>query len=88
MLSDGPMCSRDWPEGDDARRAVRALERDWEDARRVVSLDWSRGVERVERVVGHDGDVRSSDELLVLVLVLTLLLLLVSFGFMMCSCAS
>ena len=64
MERDGPMWRRDWPEGEDARRAVRVEERVWASEWRVESLEDRMGVEAVERFLAHsvESELDADDE--------------------------
>ena len=59
---DGPMWRRDWPEGEDARRAVRFEERVWASEWRVESLEDRMGVEAVERFLAHSFEEELDDD--------------------------
>lgn len=45
MESDGPMCSRDWPEREVASFLVSSVDRSWDSLRRWMRRDWRYGVE-------------------------------------------
>ena len=62
MERDGPMWRRDWPEGEDARRAVRVEERVWASEWRVESLEDRMGVEAVERFLAHSVESELDDD--------------------------
>ena len=49
MEREGPMWRRDWPEGEDARRAVRFEERVLDSVRRADSLEFKMAVDSVDR---------------------------------------
>ena len=54
MEREGPMWRRDWPEGEDARRAVRFEERVLDSVRRADSLEFKMAVDSVERLLAHE----------------------------------
>lgn len=68
MEREGPMWRRDWPEGEDARRAVRFEERVLDSVRRADSLEFKMAVDSVDRLLAHES--------LLLLLLLSLSLML------------
>lgn len=55
MEREGPMWRRDWPEGEDARRAVRFEERVLDSVRRADSLEFKMAVDSVDRLLAHES---------------------------------
>ena len=53
MEREGPMWRRDWPDGEEARRAVRLEDSVLDSVRRAESLELRTAVDSVERFLAH-----------------------------------